>query len=41
MGEIHELSIERKAKKEITFTNSLFPEIDETLLYLRFEEVDL
>ena len=41
MGEIHEFSIERKAKKEITFTNSLFPEIDETLLYLRFEEVDL
>ncbi len=41
MGEIHELSIERGAKQEITFTNSLFPEMDETLLYLRFEEVDL
>lgn len=41
MGEIHELSIERKAKREVVFTNSLFPEISETLLYLRFEEVDL
>ena len=40
MGEIHELSIERKAKKDIVFTNTLFPEMDETLLYLRFEEVD-
>jgi hypothetical protein len=40
MGEIHEMSIERGAKKSIVYTNTLFPFYDETLLYLRFEEVD-
>jgi|9_EtaG_2_1085328.scaffolds.fasta_scaffold00503_2 hypothetical protein len=40
MGEIHEMSIERGTKKKITYTNSLFPFYDNSLLYLRFEEVD-
>jgi hypothetical protein len=41
MGELHELAIENFEKTEITYTNSLFPAYDTSLLYLRFEEVDL
>ena len=40
MGEIHEMSLERGTRKKITYTNSLFPFYDDTLMYLRFEEVD-
>ena len=40
MGEIHEMSLERGTRKNITYTNSLFPFYDDTLMYLRFEEVD-
>ena len=40
MGELHEMSVEGFAKKNFTITNSLYPFFDETLLYLRFEEVD-
>ncbi len=40
MGEIHEMSLEQGTKKKITYTNSLFPFFDNTLMYLRFEEVD-
>tara|TARA_Y100001937_G_C7110984_1_gene327579 strand:+ start:392 stop:1522 length:1131 start_codon:yes stop_codon:yes gene_type:complete len=40
MGEIHELSLEREAKKAFMNTNSLFPFFDKTLLHIRFEEVD-
>tara|TARA_R100001510_G_scaffold54462_1_gene57199 strand:- start:1112 stop:2251 length:1140 start_codon:yes stop_codon:yes gene_type:complete len=40
MGEIHEMSIERGTKKKISYSNSLFPFFDNTLMYLRFEEVD-
>jgi hypothetical protein len=41
MGELHELAIENFAKKDIVHTSSLFPSYDTSLLYLRFEEVDL
>jgi hypothetical protein len=41
MGELHELAIEDYSKKSITYTNSLLPAYDTSLLYLRFEEVDL
>lgn len=40
MGEIHEMSLERGTRKNITYSNSLFPFYDDTLMYLRFEEVD-
>ena len=40
MGEIHEMSLERGTRKNITYSNSLFPFFDDTLMYLRFEEVD-
>jgi len=40
MGELHEMSIEGFEKNTFTITNSLYPFFDETLLYLRFEEVD-
>jgi hypothetical protein len=40
MGEFHEMSLERGTKKKISYSNSLFPFFDDTLLYLRFEEVD-
>lgn len=41
MGELHEVAIENFAKKDIVYTSSLFPAYDTSLLYLRFEEVDL
>jgi len=40
MGELHELSFENQAKKSFVGINNLLPNYDNTLLYLRFEEVD-
>lgn len=40
MGEIHEMSLEKGIKKTISYSNTLFPFFDNTLMYLRFEEVD-
>ena len=40
MGELHEMAIQGFEKSAFTITNSLYPFFDETLLYLRFEEVD-
>ena len=41
MGEIHEMCFENAYKNKYTNTNTLLPKFNETLLYLRFEEVDL
>ena len=41
MGEFHELSIIDIPKLKFPFVNTLLPSLDETLLYLRFEEIDL
>ena len=40
MGEFHELAIVGKVRKFSEIDN-LMPNLDDTLLYLRFEEVDL
>jgi hypothetical protein len=40
MGEMHELSIMSVARNNIPFTFNLLPNYNDTLLYLRFEEVD-
>ncbi len=41
MGELHEMAIQGISKENFLSTNTLYPFFDETLLYLRFEEVDL
>lgn len=41
MGEMHEMCIEKTYKSKYVHMHSLLPKFDETLLYLRFEEVDL
>tara|TARA_R110000744_G_C19303388_1_gene555976 strand:+ start:149 stop:1327 length:1179 start_codon:yes stop_codon:yes gene_type:complete len=41
MGEIHELCIEKMYKTKYSYMHGLLPKFSETLLYLRFEEVDL
>jgi len=41
MGEFHELSIIDIPKLKFPNVNTLLPSLDETLLYLRFEEIDL
>ena len=41
MGEMHEMGIEKTYKTKYPYIHSLLPKFDETLLYLRFEEVDL
>ena len=41
MGEMHEMCFERVYKNKYSNFNTLLPKFDETLLYLRFEEVDL
>lgn len=40
MGEMHELSIMAVARNNIPFIANLLPNYNDTLLYLRFEEVD-
>lgn len=40
MGELHELSIMNIRKNEFTALNNLMPNYNNTVLYLRFEEVD-
>tara|TARA_Y100001938_G_C8095880_1_gene438096 strand:- start:3445 stop:4620 length:1176 start_codon:yes stop_codon:yes gene_type:complete len=40
MGELHELSIMNIRKTEFTAINNLMPNLNNTVLYLRFEEVD-
>jgi len=40
MGEIHEMSIMNLVKSRFSHINNLNPQYDNTLLYLRFEEVD-
>lgn len=40
MGELHELCIEKGAKNNFYAINNLMPNLNNTLLYLRFEEVD-
>ncbi|HAI18654.1 MAG TPA: hypothetical protein DCM10_11830, partial [Xanthomarina gelatinilytica] len=40
MGEIHELSIMNIRKTEFSAVNNLMPNLNNTVLYLRFEEVD-
>ena len=41
MGELHELAITSVAQKDFYGLANLLPNYNETLLYLRFEEVDL
>ena len=41
MGEMHELSIEKTIKLRFPNKNTLLPSLDNTLLYLRFEEIDV
>ena len=41
MGEMHEMCIEKTYKTRYTHMQSLLPKFNETLLYLRFEEVEL
>lgn len=40
MGEMHEMSMVNTVKKKF-FTNNLLPNLDDTLFYFRFEEVDV
>jgi len=40
MGELHEMSMIRTIKKQF-FVNNLLPNLDDTLFYFRFEEVDI
>ena len=40
MGELHELSIMSINKSEFNAVNNLMPNLNDTVLYLRFEEVD-
>ena len=40
MGELHELSIMNINKSEFNAINNLIPNLNDTVLYLRFEEVD-
>lgn len=40
MGELHELSITNTRRVKFPYINNLMPNYDNTLLYLRFEEVD-
>jgi|13_taG_2_1085334.scaffolds.fasta_scaffold06680_3 hypothetical protein len=40
MGELHELSIMNINKREFDAVNNLMPNLNDTVLYLRFEEVD-
>ncbi len=40
MGELHEMSMVNTIKKQF-FTNNLLPNLDDTLFYFRFEEVDV
>lgn len=40
MGELHELSIMSINKSEFNAVNNLMPKLNNTVLYLRFEEVD-
>ena len=40
MGEFHEFAISLNAKTDFPFTHTLLPNFRNTLLYLRFEEVD-
>jgi len=40
MGELHELSMMGVARNNIPFISNLLPNYNDTLLYLRFEEVD-
>jgi hypothetical protein len=40
MGELHELSIMNIRKNEFNGINNLIPNLNDTVLYLRFEEVD-
>lgn len=40
MGELHELSIMSINKSEFNAVNNLMPKLNDTVLYLRFEEVD-
>ncbi len=40
MGELHELSIMNINKREFNAVNNLMPNLNDTVLYLRFEEVD-
>mgnify|MGYP003131590114 FL=1 len=40
MGELHELSIMNIRKTEFSAVNNLMPNLNNTVLYLRFEEVD-
>ena len=40
MGELHELSIMNIRKTEFNAVNNLIPNLNNTVLYLRFEEVD-
>ena len=39
MGELHEMSMVNTTKKQF-FVNNLLPNLDDTLFYFRFEEVD-
>ena len=41
MGEMHELAITKAQRKRFPYVLNLLPNYDDTLLYLRFEEVDL
>jgi len=41
MGEMHELSIQGIPKNSFTNRETLLPSLDNTLLYLRFEEIDV
>ena len=41
MGELHELAITNVRKDEFSGYSNLLPNLDNTLLYLRFEEVDV
>ena len=41
MGEMHEMSILNIPKTTFTNKETLLPSLNNTLLYLRFEEIDL
>jgi hypothetical protein len=41
MGVLHEVSIMNKRRRKFPSLNTLLPSYDNTLLYLRFEEVDV
>jgi len=40
MGEIHEASLEKRSKSEFMSSSNLYPNYNDLLFYMRFEEVD-